>query len=138
MSLPPTNKLEAIEGLLMLSKAYVSPEQKESLDLALNEQAHHDFKAMVAKKKTIWDQWEPDIKGWRKMMTKYLEQPLMYRKLRMHLMKARRLLKDELRHAEDPSYEVIYTDWDTVNFNLTKNIPPQSTKSSLPPQQRLK
>ena len=110
MSLPPTNKLEAIEGLLILSQAYIAPDQQESLSLAINEQARRDFNAMVTKKNIIWDQWEPDIKGWRKMMTKHLMDPKMYGKLRMRFMKARRLLKEELRHAQDPNYQVNYYD----------------------------
>ena len=80
MSLPPLNKLEAIDGLLILSGAHIDPHEKASLLSAIaahspNDQHSSEYFTLQATKEEIWKKWTPDIKGLRKMMTKYLDSP---------------------------------------------------------------
>ena len=108
MSLPPLNKLEAIDGLLILSGAHIDPQEKASLLSAIaahspNDQHSSDYFILQATKDEIWKKWTPDIKGLRKMMTKYLDSPF-YDELYACYLKSRQLLKEELKKAVESIY----------------------------------
>lgn len=125
LQLPPSNKLKAVEGLLMLSGAYVRQDVLKSLTNAITAKCQEEASPCEAlkptkakklattmslqeKKDMIWKVWESDIKGWRRMMTKHLLDEKMYNKLKQYYFRARKMLKEELEktteeHTYDPA-----------------------------------
>ena len=105
--LPPVDKLEAAEALLKLSGAYVRKDILKSLSKAIMAKSQPENTSptltstmtLQEKKDAIWKLWVPDIKGWRKMMTKHVMNERMYNRFKRYFLRARRMLKEELQEA---------------------------------------